>query len=71
MTREETIKSLAQIANAVFWAENRLAPAWKQRLKEADKLPKAQKRKLAEEYCLAIATEIASRTSDEELAEMD
>lgn len=71
MTREATIESLAQIASAVFWAEDRLAPEWQQRLQDADKLPKAQKQKLAEEYCLAIATEIASRTSDEELAEMD
>lgn len=71
MTREEAINRWTDIASAVFWAEERIAKEWDERLREAPKLPKDKQHQLAQDYCRAIAVEITKDTPDEELAEME
>ena len=70
MTRQEAIARWKDIASTVFWAEERISKEWHQRLKEAPNLSKEEQHKLADEYCRAIATEVLSGTTDEELAAM-
>lgn len=71
MTREEAINRWTDIANAVFWAEERIAKEWHERLKVAPNLSKEEQHQLAQDYCRAIAVEITKDTPDEELAEME
>ena len=71
MTREEAINRWTDIASTVFWAEDRIAKEWHERLKAAPDLSKEQQHELAQAYCRAIAVEVTKNTSDEELAEMD
>ena len=68
MTREEAIERWSHIASTVFWAEENIAKEWHERLKAAPNLSKEEQHLLAEQYCKAIATEIVSKTTDEELA---
>ena len=68
MTRDEAIERWSNIANTVFWAEEKISKEWHQRLKEAPNLSKEEQHQLADQYCKAIATEIVSKTTDEELA---
>ena len=68
MTRQEAIERWAQICSTVFWAEERISKEWHQRLKEAPNLSKEEQHKLADEYCQAIAKEIVSKTTDEQLS---
>ena len=68
MTREQAIERWSTIASTVFWAEEKISKEWHQRLKEAPNLSKEEQHKLADEYCQAIAAEIVSKTTDEELA---
>ena len=68
MTRQEAIERWTNIANTVFWAEERIAKEWHERLKAAPKLSKEEQRKLADEYCQTIAKEIVSKTTDEQLS---
>ena len=68
MTREEAINRWTDIASTVFWAEERIAKEWHERLREAPKLPKEEQHPLADQYCKAIAEEIVSKTTDEELS---
>ena len=68
MTREEAIERWAQICNTVFWAEERISKEWHPKLKEAPKLSKEEQGKLADDYCHAIAEEVVSHTTDEQLA---
>ena len=70
MTREEAISRWADITETVFWAEERIAKEWDAKLKEAVNKPKDEQYTFAKEYCRAVATEIVSKTSDEELAEL-
>ena len=71
MTREEAINRWTDIASTVFWAEDRIAKEWHERLKAAPTLSKEEQHELAQAYCRAIAVEVTKNTSDEELAEMD
>ena len=71
MTREEAINRWADITEAVFWAEERIAMEWDAKLKEAVNKPKDEQYTLSKEYCRAVATEIVSKTSYEELAELE
>ena len=71
MTREEAIERWSTIANTVFWAENNISEAWHERLKIAPQLTKDEQHELADQYCKAIAAEIVSKTTDEELARWD
>lgn len=68
MTRQEAINRWKDIVSTVFWAEEAISKEWDARLKAAPKSTKAEHMKFADEYCTALATEILSRTSDEELA---
>ena len=68
MTREEAIERWTDIASTVFWAEEKIAKEWHERLREAPKLPKDKQHELAQDYCRAIATEIVSKTTEEQLA---
>ena len=68
MTRDEAIERWSNIANTVFWAEEKISKEWHQRLKEAPNLSKEEQHQLADQYCKAIAAEIVSKTTDEELA---
>ena len=68
MTREEAIERWADIASTVFWAEENISEEWYERLKSAHTMTKKEQHELADEYCKAIATEIVSKTADEELA---
>ena len=71
MTREEAINRWADITEAVFWAEERIALEWDAKLKEAVNKPKDEQYTLSKEYCRAVATEIVSKTIDEELEELE
>ena len=68
MTREEAIARWSHIASTVFWAEENIAKDWHERLKAAPNLSKEEQHLLAEQYCKAIAKEIVSKTTDEELS---
>lgn len=71
MTREEAINRWADIAETVFWAEERIAQEWHEKLRAAPGMTKEEQHLLAREYCRAIAVEITKATSDEELAVME
>jgi len=71
MTREEAIERLTDIASTVFWAEQRIAKEWHERLKAAPNLSKEEQHQLAQAYCRAIATEVVSKTTDEELVRLE
>ena len=71
MTREEAIERWKQIAASVFWAEEAIAQEWDGRLRAAPSMTREEQQQFADEYMTAIATEIVSKTSDEELAAME
>ena len=71
MKREEAIERWRHIASTVFWAEERISQEWNERLKIAPQLTKDEQHELAQMYCTAIAMEIVSKTTDEELAKWD
>ena len=71
MTRQEAIERWKSIAEAVSWAEEAIGNEWYDRLKAAPSMTREEKQQLADEYLTAIATEIVSHTSDEQLAEME
>ena len=71
MTREEAINRWKDIVLTVFWAEERIAKEWHERLKAAPKLSKEEHHELAQDYCRAIAVKITKDTPDEELAEIE
>lgn len=70
MTRQEAINHWAAIVHTVFAAEYAIMDDWKYRLIAARLLSKEEKQKLSDEYLEAVATEIVSRTTGEELANM-
>lgn len=65
MTREEAIKHWSDIAETVFWAEERIAQEWDEKLRAAPCMTKEEQHLLAKSYCRAIAVEITKATSDE------
>lgn len=71
MTREEAIKRWTDIASTVFRAEHNIMPALEDMMKSARTMTKEGQAGIAERYCRAIAEEIVSKTSDEELAGME
>lgn len=68
MTREEAIERWKDIASTVFWAEDNISGEWDERLKSAHTMTKEEQHQVADDYCRAIAAEIVSKTTDEELA---
>ena len=71
MTRQEAIERWKFIANCVFWAEEAISEEWDERLHAAPSMTREEQQQFADEYMTAIATEIVSKTSDEELAAME
>lgn len=71
MTREEATAHWKDIVNTVFWAEEAISKEWDARLKAAPNMTKQEQQQFADAYCTAIATEIVSRTSDEDLSKME
>ena len=71
MTREQAINRWTDIANTIFWAEERIAKEWDAKLRKAPSMTKEEQHELAQAYCRAIAVEITKNTSDEQLAEME
>ena len=71
MTRQETIERWKTIIDTVFYAEAKLHEVWLPQLNEAKTMNEKERAHIADRYLEAIATEIVSGTSDEELAEMD
>ena len=68
MTRDEAIERWSHIASTVFWAEENISKEWRDSLNVAPMMTKEEQHELANDYCKAIATEIVSKTTDEELA---
>ena len=71
MTRQEAIERWKFIANSVFWAEEAISEECDERLLAAPSMTREEQQQFADEYMTAIATEIVSKTSDEELAAME
>ena len=71
MTRQESINRGKDIVSTVFWAEEAIAKDWDAKLKAAPNMSKEEQQQFANAYCEAIATEIVSRSTDEELAKME
>ena len=67
MTRNEAIEHWKDIAEAVFAAENAVIDQWQPKLKAAKKMTDEEQIKVIDEYLTAVATEIVSRMSDEDL----
>ena len=66
------INQWADIIRTVFAAEANIKnrDKWVERLREARNLPEDQRMKVCNEYVRELATEIVSKTSDEELEEL-
>ena len=57
---ESDVEHYADVVEAVFAAENKVIPAWKERLQQAATLNSADRLHLARDYTRAIAREILS-----------
>ncbi len=57
---ESDVEHSADVVEAVFAAENKVMPAWKERLQQAPTLNSADRLHLARDYTRAIAREILS-----------
>lgn len=71
MTRQEAIERWKSIAKTVFMAEETISKEWDERLHAAPSMTHEEQQQFIDEYMTAIATEIVSATSDEELAEIE
>lgn len=71
MTRQEAIERWKYIAKIVFIAEEVISKEWNERLHAAPSMTHEEQQQFSDEYMTAIATKIVSKTSDEELAEME
>lgn len=71
MTRQEAIERWKDIAKTVFFAEEAISKEWNERLHAALSMTNEEQQQFIDEYMTAIATEIVSATSDEELAEVE
>lgn len=71
MTRQEAIERWKDIAKTVFFAEEAISKEWNERLHAALSMTHEEQKQFIDEYMTAIATEIVSKTSDEELAEVE
>lgn len=71
MTRQEVIEGWKDIAKTVFFAEEAISKEWNERLHAAPSMTNEEQQQFIDEYMTAIATEIVSKTSDEELAEVE
>lgn len=68
MTKEEIRQHWSEVVRAVFAAEDAVRPTLNERRSALGENPtKEQRDALADEWCLAVADEILSKTSEEEL----
>ena len=68
MTREEIKEHYADIVKSVFMAESVIKPTLRERMAALGKhSTPLQIREMGHQYCLDIAEELLSQTSDEEL----
>ena len=63
MTREEMIEHWANIASAVFKAEDAIKDEWLPKLQATKNASKVTKEQIADAYLRAIATEIVDNTN--------
>ena len=71
MTKEEIREHWANIVAAIFDAESKVRPTLKERKNALGNNPTGEQiDNLAREWCLAVADEILSSTSDKELKEL-
>lgn len=71
MTREQIKEHYADVVMSVFLAESVIKPTLQERMKAlGDNPTPEQKDKMGRQYCLDIAEEILSRTSDVELEKL-
>jgi len=71
MTRQEAIERWKVLSETVFWAEEAIREKWDERLHTAPSMNREEQRQFAQEYFTAVATEIVSKISDEQLAAME
>ena len=71
MKRQAVIERWKFIVNRVFCAEEAISEEWDERLHAAPSMTREEQQQFADEYMTAIATEIVSKTSDEQLAAME
>lgn len=67
MTRQQVIERWRDIVKTVFTAEENIAKEWNEKLQAAVSLSPAEQVQFVNDYCEAVATEIVSATSDEEI----
>lgn len=65
--KTEVIDKWKLIISAVFEAEAAISEDWEFKLKAAKHLGKEEREKISQEYITAIAEEIVSHTTDEEI----
>lgn len=63
MTRDEMIEHWANIASAVFKAEDAIKEEWLPKLQAAKNTSDVEKQQVADAYLRAIATEILDNTN--------
>jgi hypothetical protein len=71
MTRDQAINRWKDVVSTVFWAEESISAEWDSKLKAAPNMTHEEQMKFADNYCEAIATEIVSSTTDEQLAAIE
>lgn len=71
MNRKQAIERWEQIIPTVFMAENAIKEKWIGRLQAAKDMSAQERHDLSDAYVHAIAVEIVSGTTDEELAEIE
>ena len=67
MEREQIIQHVKGVIEAVFTAEHEILPQWEDRLRQSKDADPDTRQEIAESYLRAIAEEMLSKYSDEEL----
>ena len=67
MTRQEIVEHWEMMIPTVFVAEDAIRDKWQKRLSAAKSMTPVQREELSKQYVHAVAVEIVSRISDEEL----
>jgi hypothetical protein len=71
MTRQQAIERWKLIIPTVFVAEDAIKEQWTERLHAAKDMCEQERHDLSDAYVHAIAVEIVSGTTDEELEEIE
>lgn len=70
MTRQESIKQWKNIVTAVVHASAKLKDVWEPQFRDAQQMNEQERAHIADRYLEAVATEIVSESTNEELAEL-